>query len=181
MQRNLRQLKGIKGELLLETNIFYDTPGMDLRAGDQALRLRLESVRGRKTIRAILAHKGPRTHGKLKSRSEVEVVVDDPRNTSHLLTALGFVECFRFEKRRQYWTLDGCQIVLDQVPFLGHFIEIEGPAEEQILAVRQKLNLATTPLIQSSYLAMLIAYLAQHKQTLTQVTFNTTLAPQPAR
>ncbi len=158
---------------LMETNTFFDTAEGRLKSSDQGLRIRVEQdERGQR--RAIITHKGPRAHGRLKSRSETEVVVDDPRRAAELLDALGFRHGLSFEKRRSRWKLDGCTVELDEVPYLGHFIEIEGPSDEAVLAVREALGLADAPLIKSSYIAMLWTYLREHNISANHIAFSQT-------
>jgi adenylate cyclase class IV len=48
-------------------------------------------------------------------------------------------------------------VELDELPHLGCFVEIEGPDEQSVLAVRDRLGLAG-PGITKSYLAMLDAH-----------------------
>ncbi|NBC10575.1 MAG: class IV adenylate cyclase [Planctomycetes bacterium] len=170
MERLLEERGAAAVARLTETNTFFDTAEGRLKSTDQGLRVRVEQDldNGR---RAIITHKGPRAHGKLKSRSETEVVVDDPRKAAELLDALGFRPGLSFEKRRSRWKLEGCTIELDEVPYLGHFIEIEGPSDEAVLAVRDALGLADTPLIKSSYIAMLWTYLREHHISATHICF----------
>ena len=47
----------------------------------------------------IITHKGPRLDGKVKSRSETQVRVDNAEDPVAPLTALGLVETIRFENR----------------------------------------------------------------------------------
>jgi len=155
---------------LLETNTFFDTREGVLKASDQGLRIRIES-NGEKTPRSVITHKGPRAHGKLKSRNETEVVVADPRDAAALLGALGYQPVLTFEKRRERWTLDGCTVELDNMPYLGEFIEIEGRSDEEVLAVRQKLGLDDTPILKSSYIAMLTTHMRENHITLKHVRF----------
>jgi len=160
---------------LLETNTFFDTREGVLKASDQGLRIRIES-NGEKTPRSVITHKGPRAHGKLKSRNETEVVVADPRDAAALLGALGYQPVLTFEKRRERWTLDGCTVELDNMPYLGEFIEIEGRSDEEVLAVRQKLGLDDTPILKSSYIAMLTTYMRENHITLKHVRFENAAA-----
>lgn len=170
MQRLLEERGAAPIARLTETNTFFDTAEGRLKSSDQGLRVRVEQDpdNGR---RAIITHKGPRAHGRLKSRSETEVVVDDPHKAAELLDALGFRPGLSFEKRRTRWKLDGCTVELDELPYLGHFIEIEGPSDEAVLAVREALGLADTPLIKSSYIAMLWTYLREHHISATHIRF----------
>jgi adenylate cyclase class IV len=72
-----------------------------------------------------------------------------------ILQRIGFVRVLRFEKRRETWTLEGCEVALDELPRLGRFVEIEGPSDAAVMQVRQKLALEEAPLLTSSYVAML--------------------------
>ncbi|MEM9416590.1 MAG: class IV adenylate cyclase [Planctomycetota bacterium] len=143
---------------LAEVNTFYDHPDGSFARSDRALRLRTETSSPgtpEASTRVILAHKGPRAPGPLKSREEYELVVADAQDADGLLRALGFRPSFTFEKRRTRYKLDGCLIDLDELPRLGHFVEIEGPSEAQVFAARDKLGLADTPLVVASYIGLL--------------------------
>jgi len=130
---------------LVESNTYYDTPEGSL--GDR---------------RVILTHKGPQAQGPLKNRLETEATVDDPSAAAELLAALGYHATLTFEKRRARYLLDGCRVEIDQVPFLGTFVEIEATAADDVERVRAHLSLADQPLIRDSYVAMLAAHLREH-------------------
>jgi len=172
----LRSLGAERQTALMETNTFFDTREGVLKAGDQGLRIRIEQ-NGEKTPRSIITHKGPRAHGKLKSRNETEVVVADPRHAAALLGALGYQPVLTFEKRRERWALDGCTVELDSMPYLGEFIEVEGRTDEAVLAVREKLGLADAPILKSSYIAMLTTYMRENHITLKHVRFEDAVTP----
>ena len=169
----VQRLRELDAELemeVLEVNTFFDTRDGGLKSSDQGLRVRVETpVVGPR--RAILTHKGPRAHGKLKSRSETEAEVVDARAAGELLGALGYHPVLTFEKRRQRWLLDGCRVELDEVPHLGHFIEIEGDSDEAVLAVREALGLGEVPLIRASYIAMLTTYARDHNLPAEMIRF----------
>jgi len=55
------------------------------------------------------------------------------------------------EKKRRLWQFGGCSVALDQLPLLGAFVEIEGPDDETIADVQQRLSLADLPHITKSY------------------------------
>lgn len=161
IEQKLADLGGHHVATLVETNTYFDTQEHRLKSADQGLRIRVESLEDGSS-RAIVTHKGPRAHGKLKSRTETEVGVEDARAAADLLKALGYLPVLSFEKRRRRWELDGCLVELDTLPYLGDFIEIEGPSDDTILAVRAKLGLADVPLIHASYIAMLTTYTREH-------------------
>lgn len=149
---------------LSETNSYYDAPTGELKSTDRGLRTRIEVVNAGtpdEQVVTTITHKGPRAHGTLKSREETELVVDNARDAARLLGALGYHHVLTFEKRRTRYLLDECRIELDELPVIGSFIEIEGPSDEQVLAVREKLGLSASPLIKSSYIAMLKTHLQE--------------------
>jgi predicted adenylyl cyclase CyaB len=147
---------------LLEVNTFFDTPKGDLKAADEGLRVRLETSTDGSHVEATITHKGPRAHGRIKTRAESEVVVADAHAAAQLLIALGYVSVLSFEKRRRRWKLDGCRVEVDTLPYLGDFVEIEGPTEAAVLAVRRRLDLDHLPMISASYISMLVTYLSEN-------------------
>jgi adenylate cyclase class 2 len=106
--------------LHFESNDMYDDPAGGFAASGRALRLR------RTEDAAFLTFKGPaRFEGGVKVREERETKVSDPEETAGILTALGLAPRFRYEKKREEWTLEGCTVALDETP-IGNFVEIEG-------------------------------------------------------
>jgi len=149
---------------VFEVNTFYDTPEGTLRAADRGLRTRLErGLDDPDHVSLTITHKGPRAHGKLKSRSEVELQVTDLEAADAMLRALGYHKQIAFEKRRHKWDFDGCLIEVDQIPYLGSFVEIEGPSDDKVLEVRDALGLGEEPMIRASYIAMLKTHITEHK------------------
>ena len=76
-----------------------------------------------------------------------------------------------FQKRRESWALAGCQVEMDELPHLGTFVEIEGPDEASITAVRDRLALASVPGIIETYIAMLADYCRSHGLSLDDIRF----------
>ncbi len=146
-----------------EINTFFDTAGGTLRASDHGLRVRVEQPEGGEAARVVITHKGPRSHGPLKTRPETELRVADAQAAADLLHALGFVTVLSFEKRRQRFRFEGCMVDIDELPHLGCFVEIEGPSDKVVLSVRKKLALDHLPLVQASYIALLTTYLRENK------------------
>ena len=165
MIQRLKSAGGSVVEELFETNVFFDTPDGSLRNSDSGLRVRSEvNVNEPEASRVVITHKGPRLPGPIKQRAETEMDVLDPDDAAALFEALGFAEQIRFEKRRQRWRLDDCTIELDELPEIGRFIEIEGPGEEPVMAVRRKLGLADEPMIREGYASMVATFLQTHRQ-----------------
>ena len=113
-----------------EVNDLYDDEAGRLAAKGCTLRLR------RARNEAILTFKGPaRFQGGIKTRQEREVRVSDAAELAAILAGAGFSRGFRYEKRREEWSLSGCAVALDETP-IGRFVEIEGspPAIREVVS-----------------------------------------------
>lgn len=163
LHAKLAELDAVHDRDLLETNTYFDRPDGDLKRSDQGLRVRVEVDQHTGKSEVILTHKGPRAHGRFKSRSETELGVSDAARADQMLAALGYRPVLTFEKRRTRYLLDGCRVEIDTLPHLGTFVEIEGDTDDDVLGVQAKLGLGDEPLIQDSYIGMLAAYLSEHR------------------
>ena len=149
------------GETLFEVNRLFDDAEGSLRASGSALRLREEfRVSDGTRVRTRLTYKGPtRPESRLKRRTEAELTVEAAGPLVEILAVLGLAETFRYEKRRTPFHGGPCAVVLDELPHLGAFTEIEGPTEEAVLAEVAHLGLADEPLVRTDYVHLLIAHL----------------------
>lgn len=177
LHAKLRELDAVRDRDMLETNTYFDKADGTFKSTDQGLRVRVEIDRATGKAEAMLTHKGPRTHGRLKSRSETELGVSDARGAAQLLSVLGFQPVLTFEKQRTRYLLDGCRVEIDTLPYLGTFVEIEGTTEQDVLSVQGKLGLADVPLIRASYIAMLATHLREKGKTDTFVKLDADQAP----
>lgn len=171
VRNKLESLGAVRGKDIFEINAFFDTEDRSLFAADQGLRLRVnrDVASGEETY--VYTFKGARLHGALKTREEIELDVGSPKDAERFLTALGFEKVLSFEKRRQKWKLNGCSVELDELPHLGPFVEVEGPDEASVLKVRESLGLARSPIIKTSYVAMLMAHLQEQNRHERSVVF----------
>jgi predicted adenylyl cyclase CyaB len=133
----LVQLGFRAGPIMLESDEYYDTAAGLLRAGDMVVRLRLVQER------VTACFKGPRTYlpDGSYSRLEVELPAAGIGEVRAAFSAQGLVCVWRLQKRRrQYRHPDRLVVVCaDEVPELGHFVELEGePAD--IADVRRALG-----------------------------------------
>ena len=155
VRARLAELGAQRRSRVLESNSFYDTEDRRLLAAGEGLRIRrIQPLEGPGQPDRV-TFKGPRQPGVLKTREELEIDVSDAAAMEQVFERIGFVRVLRFEKRRETHVLDGCEVVLDELPRLGKFIEIEGPTEAAVMAAREKLGLADAPLLTSSYVAMM--------------------------
>lgn len=156
---------------VLETNAFFDTPDRALLARDSGLRLRTSRSMWQPEDRHVVTFKGPRKPGAVKAREEIEFAVSDVSAARRLVEALGYRLDLSFEKRRSTWSLGECEVVLDELPLIGSFVEIEGPDVASIEAVRRTLGLEDEPLLTDSYAAMLSAEIARRGLTSRELKF----------
>ena len=168
-----------------EVNIFFDDDAGSLQAADRGLRIRMnehEPIEGENTPserstshRTItVTCKGPREDAVLKRREEIEFHVDDADAAAALFEALGYRRTLSFDKHRETFTWHDCEIVIDHMPYLGHFIEIEGPDNASVMEARRALGLEEAPLLTSSYIAMLASFLHAHGIRTEHVRFDAT-------
>ena len=128
--RRLPQIGAKRSGEEFEENTLYAGEALDLSRS--VLRLR------RVGKRAILTYKERfATRSDIKHQREDETAVADAEAMELILEALGFTAALVYEKRRETWTLEKTEIVIDELPF-GLFMEIEGP-EAGIVDVENKL------------------------------------------
>lgn len=142
--------------LLHENDVLFDTPGGGLRIAGCGLRLRTccatADAAADKT--AVLTFKGPRAAAALKIREELETTVTDATAMAAILARLGLAPTVEYQKRREVWWLDSCEICVDELPRLGWFAEIEGPDESAVAEMSERLQLDPAALIQETYVSL---------------------------
>jgi adenylate cyclase class 2 len=104
----------------LEVNLVFDDEAGTLRRSDRLLRLR---DRRELTLKLPADSDSP-----FKSRVETTVMIESG-DVEALLARLGYRVVWRYEKYREGWSLDGMYITIDEVPFIGAVVEIEGEPE----------------------------------------------------
>jgi adenylate cyclase class 2 len=110
-----------------EQNTLYDTPGRDLKARGEILRVR---EYGGKYIVTHKRHPDEEESGSMyKVRIETESEVADGGALAEIFTRLGYGPAFRYEKFRSEYSdpqTGGAHLVVDETP-IGTFAELEGP------------------------------------------------------
>lgn len=128
----------------LERNIKYKGNGLE-KTKDL---LRLRSYCGK----SIITHKSkPKNAPKgFKAREETEITVDSLQNAKKIIEGIGFEKSWIYEKNRQVWFLDGVEVLIDELPLIGNFIEIEG-TEKEIEFTAKKLGFDMKDAITKNY------------------------------
>ena len=126
---------------VFEQNVIFDTPDLTFRSSGRLLRLRTETPAKSEIAPAgrcsqVLTAKAPprrdsakrgrsELQRKYKDRLEFEAVLSPSPNWPRILSGLGFVPSFRYEKYRTVFRLPGVHLDLDETP-AGTFLELEG-------------------------------------------------------
>ena len=145
LRRRLSELGGQPLGVGFESNVVYDDPARSLKASGTLLRLREMNSRYILTLKR--AAKVAPSAAKVYEESETEVV--NAPALREILAGLGYAPALRYEKVRETWSLFGCEVCLDTLPF-GGFAEIEGP-EADILACAKALGLPQANASKATY------------------------------
>jgi adenylate cyclase, class 2 len=167
-----KRLKSLDAEFLrerLHTDAYFDDGKSSLRKADSALRIRHQLI-GKKD-QVVITFKGPRRKGRFKQRQEIQFEVGNGELAEMFLAAIGYKRTLVYQKKRSVWHYRDCEIALDELPFLGKFVEIEGPGEKKIAAVQKKLGLEDLPHIRESYAVMMAKELRRRKKKTNRVFF----------
>ena len=162
LRRRLHEAAADPLGVLTQTDAYFDTPEGRLRLADAGLRLRFTAHGpqhpGDGLGSASLQYKGPAAGDTVLHREEWSLplaAAADPHEARSLLHALGYHEVLSFTKRRELWRLAACEVALDTLEDLGHFVEIEGPSEAAVSAVIDRLGLQGEAALRASYLEMI--------------------------
>jgi adenylate cyclase, class 2 len=170
VRRKLKELGAVRRGKEFETNSYFDTSDESLQKSGKGLRIRV-AVDEAGSRKAKITMKGALQQGPLKSREETEFSVSDPDAASLLLQNLGYHPTLSFEKRRESWEFQKCEVDLDELPYLGFYVEIEGPGEAPVMAARKSLGLSDLPLISTGYISLLARYLEQNQIKQREIRF----------
>lgn len=106
-------------ETRLETDIYLNHPSRDFSKTGEALRIRVSNGSCLLTYKSAL-------DGTMKVRRELEVQCSNASVLLEILEALGFHPMIKISKIREVYELkDNIRLYLDEVRFLGRFLEIE--------------------------------------------------------
>jgi predicted adenylyl cyclase CyaB len=135
----------------LETNLVFDDADHGLRNSRRLLRLR----NGHE-----LTVKIPLEDPTYKSRQEINLDVAEG-DIEAFLAGLGYQVDWRYEKWREGWELDGMFVTLDELPFIGEVVEIEGD-RDKIDSTAENLGLAGNRTSTANYEGLYREYADAH-------------------
>lgn len=124
-----RKIKKIKAEFIsknLEEDIYYCFPGCK----NSKMVVRLRTIRKKTGIFTVKLPPKTIKEKTFKTRDEYEIAVKKPLKYNALLEKLGLKKWLLKEKIRETYKLGKSKILLDELPHIGYFCEIEGPKSD---------------------------------------------------
>ncbi len=147
LRRKLEDLGAFFLHRRFESNLVFDTP--DYRLRQENILLRLRSTGSQSGVICLKKPTADSHPDDVKAWEEHETPVERCDQMRELLRSLGYILSFSYEKVREEWELEGCQVCLDVLPF-GRFVEIEGE-RESILDLAERLEIADCPRTAKNY------------------------------
>jgi len=119
-----KKLKKIKAKFVskeYEQDVYYKKKGI----GFPVTVIRLRTINKKMGLFTVKVAKSRKKAKTFKIRDEFEISIADTKVFSILLRKLGFIPGFIKEKKRETYLTKGAKIVLDQLPYIGWYTEIE--------------------------------------------------------
>jgi predicted adenylyl cyclase CyaB len=145
----------------LESNEVFDDDDESLHRSRRLLRLRNSHE---------LTVKLPMEDAEFKSRQEINLDVASG-DVEAFLSGLGYKARWRYQKWREGWDLDGMWVTLDELPFIGSVVEIEGD-RERIDAIAERIGLGGKPTSTANYQTLYLDYCAARDVPPGDMTFS---------
>jgi adenylate cyclase class 2 len=134
IRARLMELGAVSHGRHMESNIRLDDNTRSLSSNNLVLRLRTIQTNGE--TKHLLTLKVPTNHPDqiFRVRREIETYCSDREAMLSALAVLGYTPFWRYEKRREVFSWEGVEVVIDELPY-GWFLELEGqPAAIRSLA-----------------------------------------------
>lgn len=160
-----KSLKKIRAKFLskeLERDTYYRGLG--------TIRLRSLGKKGAFTIKTPSCSRQPRAY---KVRNEFEVGIDDAKMFARMLEMLGFAIRFRKEKIRETYTWKDAKILIDKLPYIGYYAEIEG-SKRRIRELAGLLRLDMGKAIADTYMDIFRIHKARYRKRDLELIFRKT-------
>ena len=128
-----------------EKNYLFDDPSGNLQAAGKLLRVR------KTPSSQTITYKGPiATTSKLKHREEIECRVEDADVLILVLGGAGYRIRTQYSKYRTVFEKENFNISLDETE-AGTYIEVEGPSDEEITKLGEKLGYSEKDFVRRTY------------------------------
>ena len=146
--RRLVELKARSLGQVKEIDVYFDDGDRSLERYGKVLRIR---ENGKKVV---LCFKDTRNiDGPMIQKKEVEVEIPGTQETADILRGLGFRPVGKVEKIRQKFLYQRVSVCIDKLPFIGHFLELQG-RQENVKLVAELLRINPEQSITKNYLEL---------------------------
>ncbi len=152
------------GKTVLESDLYFTSEFHDMKACDEALRVRHVKEKDTGKQAAYLTYKGKKLDTCSMTRKELELEISDGKTGIELLKSIGYEPTTPVEKLRYYFHREQMTACVDQVTGLGDFLELEIIVEDETrreAALREieillgKLGYTMQDTTRTSYLSMI--------------------------
>lgn len=170
MEQKLRQLNFADGDLVEESDTYFNSDIHDFKRNDEALRVRRRTNIVTEESISFMTYKGIKLDKVSLAREELECGISDAATGEAILCAIGFRKLCPVRKLRRYYQREDMTVCADQVEGLGDFLEVEilVPSEEERANALERMRELLAELghcmeetTRVSYLSMLQALNAQ--------------------
>lgn len=164
LEEKLLEKGFLKGDLLKESDYYFDNACHEIREKDMALRIRSCENLSMNTTETFMTYKGPKLDQVSMTRKELEMKIESAEIGRDILKSLGYTEVPPVVKLRQEFHMDRMNACLDRVENLGDFLELEivvaqenekENALNQLILLLHELGYEREDIIRTSYLSML--------------------------
>lgn len=165
IKRNLVKIGFEESSFIEERDTYFDNQQGDIRANDEALRVRETKDHRTGKIRAQINFKGKRLDAGTMTREELETGVENGEISRKILQAIGYIPVApEVIKERIMLRRESVTACLDNVRGLGEFLELEILADSkkqkdaalgQIENILNNLGYQISDTVRTSYLSML--------------------------
>lgn len=130
-----------------QKDVYFDTSTVDLQKNDIVIRFR------KLNDKKFIALKSPRVFitDTIQKRIELEFEVFNETTILDKINKQGLKPTATIEKRRYSFYILDCNVVIDELPFIGWFIEIEGESVPKIENAIQFLHLDSMTRVKLNY------------------------------
>lgn len=141
------------GEQLIQVDEYFDTAGQALQTEDLTLRLR--TING--IVRVAMKSSRVRITETVHKRIELEFAAANEREVREQIAKQELIATAIYEKQRWRFKTDDSKVVLDKLPFIGTFVEVEAASPKRINSILNLLNLSTDDAVRDNYTELLEA------------------------
>lgn len=136
LEKKIRSLGAKFLGKIKEYDIYFDNKQKSLTEEKKVLRLRHTDKKAYLTFK-----KSSEDPLRYKNMHEFEVEINSFSKALLILNGLGFKEVFRKQKERVVYKLGGCFLLIDKLPKIGYYLEIESTSERKITSIVKKIGL----------------------------------------